>query len=129
MANILFYNPSSRRVERYLKGIDPKLVVRRDDVLIDPDVSGVDLKFAKVKLDNTVRNMTVDEKEAYIEAQYRVLYEQFRAGEYPPITDQIEILLKQLDIMNKGGTIQLIPELDNLINYIKSVKLKYPKPL
>lgn len=58
----------------------------------------------------------------------QTLYIEQRVSAYPPIGDQLDALLKQLNSMQIAGQIQLVPDLAVIINKWQDVKTMYPKP-
>ena len=55
------------------------------------------------------------------------LYKRLRQAAYPPIGDQLDIILAQFETLKAGG-VQTTAEMDSLILNWRKVKADYPKP-
>ena len=61
----------------------------------------------------------------YVEPE--VSYADKRRQEYPPIGDQLDAIIKELNYRRMNGE-DLISEMDSIVNDCLAVKAKYPKP-
>ena len=130
MANVVIYDELTKRPVSYLKSVNTPDYSDRTDVLINPDVSGIDLKYSLVE-DSSLRNMTKDEKDRVIAADKLDRYREHRKTEYDrqiPIGDQLDAILKHLNYMQLNGETDLVDELDGIIGKWLQVKKDYPKP-
>lgn len=127
LVNIILYNESSRRVVKYIKGIELDRVSKRSDIVVNPDITNINLKYALVNFDNTLMNMSALQIQEERVQLFKDHYAELRAGLYDQIGDQLDILLKQLDYSSSVGEITLIPAMQLLINKWKQIKQQYPK--
>ena len=59
---------------------------------------------------------------------YKALpYRELRAKEYPPISDQLDAIWKELNKRRLDGE-SLVQDADDMLGRILAVKNKYPKP-
>ena len=116
MANILIFDPTTKRVQRYIKSAHTPDFTGRADVLVNPNITNIDLRNSKVE-NGEVRNLTDTEKQSYLEQDKLNNYDKYRAGEYPPLQEQLDMLYK--DTVNKTST---------WVDTITAIKDKYPKP-
>lgn len=56
-------------------------------------------------------------------------YQRLRAGEYPPIGDQLDVLWKAVIELSQKTATNLPKESSDLLDAIQAVKDKYPKPV
>jgi len=75
-----------------------------------------DIKAAEASLDIAA----LEDEEALKEAHAK------RAAAYPPIGDQLDAILKQINYMRMNGT-DMIQEMDDVLNDWLDVKRKHPK--
>ena len=116
MANIAIFDPSTKRILKYIKSANTAEYVNRLDVLINPAIDGIDLKFA-VEDGGLIRNMSIAEKDTIISKDKLENFNRYRALEYGPIPDQLDMLYHDM----QNGT-------SKWIDHIYTIKQKYPKP-
>lgn len=122
MANVVIYDLDTKRVLQYLRSVHTPDYADRTDVLLNPDMKGIDVDYAKV-VAGTVRELTPAEKTA-AQNEYKLRhYKQLREGAYDPVGAQLDLILKYLSA--KGD---LTPELTDLIDRHNAIKAQYPKP-
>lgn len=63
----------------------------------------------------------------YVNFKAKNLYKDRRALEYPPISEQLDLIYKTLKFLKTSGT-NVGPDGEEHIARIDAVKMKYPKP-
>lgn len=116
MANVLIFDKTTGYPVDYLLSVHTPDHVDRDDVLINPDMTNIDLKASIVE-NGQIRNLNPIELDAKITADKLVNYRKYRAAEYPSLADQLDMQYK--DKLNGTTTWE---------DAIQAVKDKYPKP-
>jgi len=128
MANIIIYDTITKKVTKHLRSVDPSRFYGREDVLYNPDLTGIDLNHSVVE-DGVIRNQTEQELLDIENALKIKNYQEYRSREYPRIGDQLDAVLKQLNYMQMSGQTNLVTELDGIVGKWLAVKQKYPKPI
>lgn len=127
MANILIFDELTKRPLKYLQSVNTPDYSSRSDVLVNPDLTNIDLAFSKVSGDKLV-NMTEAEKAEAISSERLAKYRELRQANYPPIGEQLDAILKQLNYMQMDGQTDLIGDLDTIVAAWLKVKRDFPKP-
>ncbi len=119
MANILIFNETTGRAVQFIKSANTPSYAQRSDVLINPVMPEVELKYVKVESGIAVE-MTQVEKDA-VDLALAPDYAELRAAAYPGLPEQLDMLYHSMDSNE-------IPKSQAFYDAIKTVKEAYPKP-
>lgn len=126
MANILIFRELDGRTLAYRESQHTPDYEGRTDVLVNPEIGGINLRFSKV-----VGGVLVNMSQAEIDAE-TVQFEldhadELRERNYPPLPKIIDVIIRELRNLHQTGQIVLSQETINAYLAWKAINDRYPK--